>query len=149
MLVEQNCSGILPYRSELFAGKRRAKETSSALWEQTVQHLRGSPEPSLTHWERHGVADFAALVVEKICSCAGSRRPMVGLVIALEMLAGRVEERHVGMTGRLEEEDQLERLRTRDLGGLHLGLLIESLALGLVVLSGGLAGVCGQLEFVA
>jgi hypothetical protein len=74
---------------------------------------------------------------------------MMGLVIALDMLAGKVEERHAGMIGRLEVGDQLGRLRTRDQGGLHLGLLSESLVLGLVVLSSGLAGACGRLEFVA
>ena len=121
------------------------------LWEQIVPHLRGSPEPSSTHWERRGVADFAALVVEKICSCAGSRRPMMGLAIALGMLAGKVEERHdeAEMTGRLAVEDQLGMLRTRDPGGLHLDLLNESLVLGLVGLSGGPAGVCGRLGSVA
>ena len=76
---------------------------------------------------------------------------MTGLVIALDMLAGKVEERQdeVGMTGRLEEGGQLGRLRTRDLEDLHLGLLSESLALGLVGLLSGLAVVCGRLESVA
>ena len=148
MLVEQNCSGILPCHSELFAGRRRAKETSSVLSEQTVPHLRGSPGPSLMHWERHGVA-VAALAVAKICSCAESRQPMMGPAIALEMLAGRVEEWHAGMIGRLEVEGQLGRLRTRGLGGLRLDLLSESLVLDLVVLPSGLAGGCGRLGFVA
>jgi hypothetical protein len=74
---------------------------------------------------------------------------MMGLVIAPDMLAGKLEERHAGMIGRLEEADRLGKLRTRDLGGLHLGLLSESLVLGLVVLSSGLAGGCGRLGFVA
>ena len=76
---------------------------------------------------------------------------MMGLVLAREMLAGKVEERHdeAGMIGRLEEEDQLGRLRTRDLGGLHLDLLSGSLVLGLVVLSSGLAGVSGRLGSAA
>jgi hypothetical protein len=75
---------------------------------------------------------------------------MMDLVIAPEMLAGKVEERrHAGMTGRLEEEDQLGRLRTRDQGGLHSDLLSESLVLGLVVLLSGLVGACGRLGFVA
>lgn len=75
----------------------------------------------------------------------------MGLVIALGMLAGKVEERHdeVGMTGRLEEGGQLGRLRTRDPGDLHLDLLSGSLVLGLVVRLSGLAGVCGRLGSVA
>lgn len=114
-----------------------------------MPHLRGSLGPSWMHWGRHGVA-VVALVVAKICSYAGSRRPMMDLVIAPEMLAGKVEERrHAGMTGRLEEEDQLGRLRTRDQGGLHSDLLSESLVLGLVVLLSGLVGACGRLGFVA
>lgn len=113
-----------------------------------MRHLRGSLGPSLMHWEQHGAA-VAALVVAKICSCAGSRRPMMDLVIAPEMLAGRVEERHAGMIERLEVEDQLGRLRTRGLGGLRLDLLSESLVLDLVVLLSGLAGGCGRLGFVA
>ena len=91
MLVERNCSGTLPHHSELFAGKRRAKERSSALWEQTVPHLRGSLGPNLMYWERYDVA-AVALAVAKICSYAGSRRPMMGLVNAPEMLAGKVED---------------------------------------------------------
>lgn len=74
---------------------------------------------------------------------------MMGLVIARDMLAGKVEERHAEMIGRLEEEDRLGRLRTRDQGGLHLDLLSGSLVLGLVVLLNGLAGVCDRLGFVA
>jgi hypothetical protein len=112
-----------------------------------VPHLRGSLEPSLTHRERHGVA-VVALVVERLCSCAGNLRPMMGRVLARGMLAGKVED-EVGMTGRLEEEDQPGRLRIRDLGGLHLGLLSESLVRDLVVLSSGLVGVCGRLGSVA
>jgi hypothetical protein len=113
-----------------------------------VPHLRGSPGPSLMHWERHGAA-VVALVVAKICSCAESRQPMTGPAIAPEMLAERVEERHAGMTGRLEEGEQPGRLRTRGPGGLRLSLLSESLVLGLVVLLSGLAGGCGRLGFVA
>ena len=113
-----------------------------------MRHLRGSLGPSLMHWERHGAA-VVALAVAKICSCAESRQPMMGPAIALEMLAGRVEEWHAGMIGRLEVEGQLGRLRTRGLGGLRLGLLSESLVLGLVVLLSGLAGGCGRLGFVA
>ena len=113
-----------------------------------MPHSRGSPEPSLTHWELLDIAD-SALVVERICSSAENRRPMMGLVIALEMLAGKAEERHVGMTGKLEEEDQPGRLRTRDPEVLHLGLLSGSLVLGLVVLLIDLAGVCGRPGFVA
>lgn len=113
-----------------------------------MPHLRENPEPSLMHLEQLDIAD-PALAVERICSCAENRRPMMDLVIAPEMLAGKVEERHAGMTGRLEEEGQPGRLQTRDLGGLHLGLLSGSLALGLVVRSSGLAGVCGRLGFAA
>ena len=114
-----------------------------------MPHLRGSLGPSLIYWERCDVA-VVALAVAKICSYAGSRRPMMDLVIAPEMLAGKVEERrHAGMTGRLEEEDQLGRLRTRDQGGLHSDLLSESLVLDVVFQSGGLAGVCGLLESAA
>jgi hypothetical protein len=112
-----------------------------------VPHLRGSLGPSLMYWERCDVA-VVALAVAKICSYAGSRRPMMGLVIAPETLAGKVED-EVGMTGRLEEEDQPGRLQTRDLGGLHLDLLSESLVLGLVVLSSGLVGECGRPGFAA
>jgi len=124
--------------------------TSSGLWEQIVPRLRGSPEPNSTHLERHGVA-AVALVVEKLCSCVESHQPMKGPVLALGMLAGKVEERHdeAEMTGRLAVEDQLGMLRTRDPGGLHLDLLNESLVLGLVGLSGGPAGVCGRLGSVA
>jgi hypothetical protein len=100
------------------------------------------------YWERRGAA-VVALVVAKIYSYAGSRRPMMVLAIAPDMLAGKVEERHAGKTGRLEVGDQPGRLRTRDLGGLHLGLLSGSLVLGLVVLLSGLAGACGRLGFVA
>ena len=114
-----------------------------------MPHLRGSLGPSWMHWGRHGVA-VVALVVAKICSYAGSRRPMMDLVIAPEMLAGKVEERrHAGMTGRLEEGEQPGRLRTRGPGGLRLGLLSESLVLGLVVLLSDLAGGCGRLGSVA
>lgn len=113
-----------------------------------MPHLRGSLGPSLMYWARHGVA-VAALAVAKKCSCAESRQPMTGLAIAPEMLAGKVEEWHAGMIGRLEVEDRLGRLRTRGLGGLRLGLLSESLVLGLVVLLSGLAGGCGRLGSVA
>ena len=115
-----------------------------------MPHLRGSPGPSLTYWERHGVA-VAALAVAKICSCAESRQPMMGPAIARERLAGKEEERHgeAGMIGRLEEGDRLGRLRTRGLGGLRLDLLSGSLVLGLVVLLSGLAGGCGLAGFVA
>ena len=145
MRVAQECSGILQCHSGLFAGKRRAKETSSAPWEQTVPHLRGSPGPSLMHWERHDVA-VAALAVAKICSCAESRRPTMHLAIAPGMLAAKVDERHgeAGMIEKLQEGEQLGRLRTRDPGGLHLDPLNESLVLGLVVLPSGLAGGCGR-----
>lgn len=102
------------------------------------------------YWGRHGVA-AAALAVAKICSCVESRQPMMGLAIAPERLAGKVEERHgeVGMIERLEEGGRLGRLRTRDLEGLRLGLLSGSLVLGLVVLLSGLAGGCDRLGFVA
>ena len=113
-----------------------------------MPHLRGSPEPSLMYWELLDTVGFAE-AVETISSCAGNRRPMMDLVIAPNMLAGKVEERHAEMIGRLEEEDRLGRLRTRDQGGLHLDLLSGSLVLGLVVLLNGLAGVCDRLGFVA
>jgi hypothetical protein len=120
------------------------------LGELTVPHLRGSPEPSLMHLGQHGVVAVAS-VVETICSYAGSRPPTMGLVIAVEMPAGKVEEQHgeAGMTGRLEVEDQLGRLRTRGPGGLRSDLLSESPVLGLVVLVSGLAVMCGRLESVA
>lgn len=115
-----------------------------------MPHLRGSPEPNLMRREPYDVAGFE-LAAEKLCSCAESRQPMTGLVIALEMLAGKVEERHdeAGTTGRVEEGGQLGRLRIQDLGGLHLGLPSESLVLGLVVLLSDLAGVCDRPAFVA
>jgi hypothetical protein len=147
MLVEQNCSGTLPYHNELSAEKQKAKETSSVLGELTVPHLRGSPGPSSMHSERHDGAAVAS-AVEKICSYAESRQPMTGLAIALEKPAGKVEERRddVEKTGRLEVGDQLGMLRTQDPRDLHSGLLSESLVLALVGLLDGLAGVYGRLE---
>ena len=72
----------------------------------------------------------------------GSGRVLGRLVEKAEGLHGEV-----GMT--LEVVDQLGMPRTRDLRGLHLGLLSGSLVLGLVVLLIDLAGVCGRPGFVA
>jgi hypothetical protein len=76
---------------------------------------------------------------------------MMGPVKVLGRLVEKLEDLgdEVGMTGSLEVADRPGKPRTRDPGGLHLGLPSGSLVLDFVVLSGGLAGVCGRLEFVA
>jgi hypothetical protein len=54
MQVEKNYSEILlPYHSELSAGKQMVKERSSVLLVQIVPHSSGSPEPSSTYWDQH------------------------------------------------------------------------------------------------
>jgi hypothetical protein len=76
---------------------------------------------------------------------------MMGPVKVPGRLVGKVEDLgdEVEMTGSLEVADRPGKPRTRDPGGLHWGLSNGSLVLDFVVLSGGLAGVCGQLESVA
>jgi hypothetical protein len=90
-------------------------------------------------------------VAEKLGSYAENRQPMMGPVKVPGRLVEKVVDlgAEVGMTGSLEVAGQPGRPRTRDRGDLHLGLSNGSLVLGFVVLSGGLAGVCGRLEFVA
>jgi hypothetical protein len=90
-------------------------------------------------------------VAERLCSYAESRRPMMGSVKVLGRLVEKVVDLgdEVGMTGSLEVADRLGKPQTRGRGDLHWDLLSGTLVLDAVVLSGGLAGVCGRLESVA
>jgi hypothetical protein len=76
---------------------------------------------------------------------------MMGPVKVPGRLVEKVEDLgdEVDMTGSLEVADRLGRPRTRGRGGLHWDLSNGILVLDVVVLSSGLAGVCGRLEFVA
>lgn len=76
---------------------------------------------------------------------------MTGSVRVLERPVEKAEGLHgeVEMTESLEVVDRLGMPQTRDLGGLHSGLLSGSLVLDVVGLSSGLAGACGRLAFAA
>jgi hypothetical protein len=76
---------------------------------------------------------------------------MMGPARVLGRLVGKVEDLgdEVETTGSLEVADRPGKPRTQGRGDLHWDLLSGTLVLDAVVLSGGLAGVCGRLESVA